>query len=164
MKKFVPVLLGLTLAASLTACATKTVKEAPSAAPQTTAAAMEETTEAPAETSGAETEAAAKTEDTVTAAATDYFKNFPEDKHMASVADLFAKIDAGEDMVIIDIRKPDDYAAGHLKGAWNIPYGAAVAESLDKIPDDTPVYVNCYTGQTSSQTVALLNAAGKLTP
>ena len=83
MKKFVPVLLGLTLAASLTACATKTVKEAPSAAPQTTAAAMEETTEAPAETSGAETEAAAKTEDTVTAAATDYFKNFPEDKHMA---------------------------------------------------------------------------------
>lgn len=161
MKKIVPVLLGLTLAASLTACATKTVKEAPTAAPQTTAAAMEETTEAPAETSGAETEAAAKTEDTVTAAATDYFKNFPEDKHMASVADLFAKIDAGEDMVIIDIRKPDDYAAGHLKGAWNIPYGAAVAESLDKIPDDTPVYVNCYTGQTSSQTVALLNAAGK---
>ena len=161
MKKIVPVLLGLTLAASLTACATKTVKEAPTAAPQTTAAAMEETTEAPAETSGAETEAAAKTEDTVTAAATDYFKNFPEDKHMASVADLFAKIDAGEDRVIIDIRKPDDYAAGHLKGAWNIPYGAAVAESLDKIPDDTPVYVNCYTGQTSSQTVALLNAAGK---
>lgn len=91
MKKIVPVLLGLTLAASLTACATKTVKEAPTAAPQTTAAAMEETTEAPAETSGAETEAAAKTEDTVTAAATDYFKNFPEDKHMASVADLFAK-------------------------------------------------------------------------
>lgn len=60
MKKIVPVLLGLTLAASLTACATKTVKEAPTAAPQTTAAAMEETTEAPAETSGAETEAAAK--------------------------------------------------------------------------------------------------------
>ena len=85
MKKIVPVLLGLTLAASLTACATKTVKEAPTAAPQTTAAAMEETTEAPAETSGAETEAAAKTEDTVTAAATDYFKNFPEDKHMASL-------------------------------------------------------------------------------
>ena len=41
MKKIVPVLLGLTLAASLTACATKTVKEAPSAAPQTTAAALE---------------------------------------------------------------------------------------------------------------------------
>lgn len=80
---------------------------------------------------------------------------------MINVKDLFAKMDAGEDMLIIDIRQPDAYAEGHLKGAVNIPYGPAVAENLEKIPDDVMLYVNCYSGQTSSQTVALLNIAGK---
>ena len=99
--------------------------------------------------------------DTVEDAALAYFANFPDDKHNIKVADLFAKMDAGEDMVIIDIRAADDYAAGHLKGAYNLPYGAAVADGLEYIPDDTPVYVNCYSGQTSSQTIALMNVAGK---
>lgn len=98
--------------------------------------------------------------DVVADAAMGYFANFPEDKHMINVPDLFVKMDAGEDMLIIDIRKPEDYAAGHLKGAVNIPY-ATVADALDVIPDDVPLFVNCYSGQTSSQTVALLNVAGK---
>ena len=54
----------------------------------------------------------------------------------------------------------DAYAEAHLKGAVNIPYGT-VAASLELIPDDVPVYVNCYSGQTSSQTTALLRIAGK---
>lgn len=157
MKKNILVLLGIGVALSISACATKTVTE--TAAPATTAAV---TTAAPAETTAAATTAAPAAEsDVVKTAALDYFKNFPDDKHMIVVKDLFAKIDAGEEMVIIDIRKPEDYAAGHLKGAYNVPYGPAVAEALTRIPDDVPVYVNCYTGQTSSQTVALLNVAGK---
>lgn len=164
MKKIVPVLLGLGLAVSLSACASKTVKETTAAPQPATTVAVTETTAAPETTAAAGTEAAkAETPagDTVKEAAMAYFAEFPEDKHMIVVKDLFAKIDAGEDMVIIDIRRADDYAQGHLKGAWNIPYGPAVAEALTIIPDDTPVYVNCYTGQTSSQTVALLNIAGK---
>lgn len=112
-----------------------------------------------AETQTPETDAPAET-DVVAEAAMAYFAEFPDDKHMSSVADLFKKIDDGEEMLIIDIRNAEDYEKGHLKGAVNIPY-ATVAESLDIIPNDIPVYVNCYTGQTSSQTVALLNVAGK---
>lgn len=127
-------------------------------------------TNAPAETQTpvAETQApeseAPETEapetDVVAEAAMGYFANFPEDRHMISVADLFVKMDAGEDMLIIDIRAAEDYAEGHLKGAVNVPY-ATVGENLDIIPDDVPIFVNCYSGQTSSQTVALLNIAGK---
>lgn len=126
-------------------------------------------TPAATETPAVETPAAPETQapetevpetDTVAEAAMGYFANFPEDKHMINVPDLFVKMDAGEDMLIIDIRKPEDYAAGHLKGAVNVPYGT-VGEALDIIPDDVPLYVNCYSGQTSSQAVALLNAAGK---
>ena len=158
MRKYIPVLLCTMLAVSLSACATKTVTETATAAPAATEAPAETSAETSKETGTAaqETMAGPANEDTVKEAAMAYFAEFPDDKHMIVVPDLFKKIDAGEDMFIIDIRRAEDYAQGHLKGAVNIPYGPEVAEALDRIPDDTPVYVNCYTGQTSSQTVALL--------
>ena len=154
MRKYLLVILGATAALSLSACATKTVTE-------TATASLAAATTAAEAVPDQGTEEAKPQEDTLKAAAMAYFADFPEDRHMILVPDLFEKMDAGEDMLIIDIRRPEDYAQGHLKGAVNIPYGPDVAEKLDKIPDDVPVYVNCYTGQTSSQTVALLNVAGK---
>ena len=162
MKKMIPVLLAAMAAVSLSACATKTVTETATAAPAATEAPVETSADTREETEAAEeTKAEESKTDTVKEAAMAYFAEFPDDKHMIVVPDLFEKIDAGEDMFIIDIRRPEDYTQGHLKGAVNLPYGADVADNLDKIPDDVPVYVNCYTGQTSSQTVALLNVAGK---
>ncbi|MCI8837492.1 MAG: rhodanese-like domain-containing protein [Hungatella sp.] len=170
MKKILPIILtAAVLGTAATGCAAKTVQETTAApAAQTTAAETTkaaETTQAAAEddTKAEETTAAAEADaaDPVKEAAISYFADFPEDRHMINVADLFVKMDAGEDMLIIDIRQPDAYAEGHLKGAVNIPYGPAIAENLDKIPDDVMLYVNCYSGQTSSQTVALLNIAGK---
>lgn len=166
MKKYIPVLLGAALAVSLSACATKTVTETTTAAVETAAAEASGAAVAGAETKAegpaeaGESQESAGT-DVVKEAAMAYFAEFPDDKHMIVVPDLFVKMDAGEDLFIIDIRKEEDYAQGHLTGAVNIPYGSAVAENLEKIPDDVPVYVNCYTGQTSSQTVALLNVAGR---
>ena len=98
---------------------------------------------------------------TVAEKAAAYFANFPADKHVVSVANLLERVAAGEDICVLDIRSAEDYAAGHIQGAINVPYGVAVAESLDKIPDDIPVLVYCYSGQTASQTIALLNLAGK---
>lgn len=169
MKKILPVILtAVLLGSTVSGCAAKTVQETTAApAPQTTAAETKaeaaETTkaEADAETKAEETKAQSEAADPVKEAAMNYFADFPEDRHMINVEDLFAKMDAGEDMLIIDIRQPDAYAEGHLKGAVNIPYGPAIAENLNKIPDDVMLYVNCYSGQTSSQTVALLNIAGK---
>lgn len=119
---------------------------------------------------GGNEEAAAPAEETPVASETNvveeaalaYFANFPADKHVISPADFFAKIDAGEEMFIIDIRTPEDYAKGHIKGAVNLPFGnQSIAQNLEIIPDDVPVYVYCYTGQTASQTIAVLNVAGK---
>ena len=116
---------------------------------------------------GAKTEAPAETppvaESTVVADATmSYFSNLPATNNMITAEDLFAKIDAGEEMFIIDVRSADDYALGHLKGAVNLPFAsAAIAENLEFIPDDVPVFVNCYTGQTASQVTVVLNVAGK---
>ena len=103
--------------------------------------------------------AVAVKDNVVTKAAKDYFANYTDRKKQ--VADVTKLIDENaSNYLIIDIRRADDYAANHLKGAVNIPY-ATIGESLEMIPDDIPVYLNCYSGQTASQTVALLATAGK---
>jgi len=70
------------------------------------------------------------------------------------------KVRAGEDMLILDIRQPDVYAEGHVKGAVNVPWGPDIAKSIDFLPTDKPVMVYCYTGQTANQANALLNFIG----
>ena len=89
-----------------------------------------------------------------------YFAEMPSDIYKIKQDAFIEKVKAGEDMFVLDIRQPDVYAEGHIKGAVNAPWGTAVSENLDKIPADKPVYVYCYTGQTAGQTVTLLNLAG----
>ena len=65
--------------------------------------------------------------------------------------------------VVLDVRQAKDYAAGHIKGAVNVPYGPEISKNLDNIRaigKDKTVIVVCYTGQTAGQTDSLLNAAG----
>ncbi|MBB6479783.1 rhodanese-like domain-containing protein [Spirochaeta isovalerica] len=97
--------------------------------------------------------------DTVKAASEAYFAEYPGSR-IIPADKVFAAIDANEDFLIVDIRRAEDYANGHLKGAVNAPWGPALADALNWLPDDIPVYVNCYTGQTAGQTVAVLNIAG----
>lgn len=97
----------------------------------------------------------------VTEKAMAYFANYDGTKVVIKPADLFAKMDAGDDMLILDVRQADAYEAGHLIGAVNVPLGMDVAEKLANIPDDVQVYVYCYTGQTASQVTVLLNVAGR---
>ena len=142
MKKLLSLVLCLVLVLSMAACGNNAGTTEPTTAPVE-------------ESKGTETKA-----NVVEEAAMAYFANFADDKNMISVAKLLEKIAANEEIVIIDIRRADDYAAGHLKGAINVPYGAAVAENLELIPDDVMVYVNCYSGQTSSQTLGILRLLG----
>lgn len=106
------------------------------------------------------TPAVAPETDVVAEEAMAYFTNMPQDIYKISQDDFIAKVKANEDMFILDIRQPDVYEAGHIKGAVNMPWGAAIAENLSKLPNDKPIMVYCYTGQTAGQTVALLNVAG----
>ncbi|MCI9363636.1 MAG: rhodanese-like domain-containing protein [Oscillospiraceae bacterium] len=99
--------------------------------------------------------------DVVESRAMAYFAQFPENTHVISAKDFLAKVANGDNMFIIDLRSSEDYAKGHIKGAVNVPFGSDVAKALNQIPDNRPVFVYCYTGQTASQTTALLNVAGK---
>lgn len=64
---------------------------------------------------------------------------------------------------ILDLRRADAYALGHIKGAINVPYGPDIAKNLDAIraiAKDKTLVVACYTGQTAGQADSLLNVAG----
>ena len=74
-------------------------------------------------------------------------------------ADLNLKIAEDEDMTILSLRSADHYATGHIPGAINIGLGD-LADNLDKLDTDAPVYVYCYTGHSAAQAAALLNLLG----
>lgn len=108
----------------------------------------------------------AETSATVTDAVANYFNNIPVvgDSYKISEADLKAALEKNPNgYLVIDIRKADAYAKGHIKGAVNLPYGPAIGDNLAKIrtaANGKTVVVACYTGQTAGQTDSLLNLAG----
>lgn len=60
---------------------------------------------------------------------------------------------------VIDVREPDEYAAGHVPGAYNIPLGH-VEPRLFEVDVTTPVYVICRSGFRSTQATLLMTKLG----
>lgn len=60
---------------------------------------------------------------------------------------------------IIDVRTPEEFAAGHLKGAVNIPL-QQIRQRLDEVPKDRPVYLHCRTSQRSYNAIMALQGRG----
>ncbi len=79
-------------------------------------------------------------------------------------ADLYANLNDGDktnDPYLIDIRAAADYANGHIPGAVNMTAKDLFsADGLAKLPKNKQIVVNCYTGQTASQTTAGLRMLG----
>ncbi len=92
-------------------------------------------------------------------AANAYFADYPGSR-IIPASKVFEAIDEDGDFLILDIRKAGDYAEGHLQGAVNAPWGPELAKAIEWLPDDMPIYVNCYSGQTAGQATAVLNIAG----
>jgi rhodanese-related sulfurtransferase len=60
---------------------------------------------------------------------------------------------------LLDVREPEEWAAGHAPDAVHIPMGQLV-ERLGELPADDPVYVICRSGGRSARVAAYLNANG----
>ena len=61
--------------------------------------------------------------------------------------------------VVIDVRQPEEYVAGHVAGAQLIPLADVVAR-LDEVPADRPVYIICQSGVRSLKAAQFLRASG----
>ncbi len=71
--------------------------------------------------------------------------------------DLGQKIKEGAQ--IIDVRTPDEFRGGHVKGATNIPLDR-LAGQLGKIDKNKPVITCCRSGARSGMAADMLKNAG----
>ena len=84
--------------------------------------------------------------------------------HAANAADqqpqvAWEKIAAGA--MVLDVRTPEEFAAGHLANAVNIPFEQVAAEFAKRgIAKDAPVVLYCRSGRRSSIATEALVAAG----
>ena len=74
-----------------------------------------------------------------------------------SVADAAVLRDDGA--VIVDVREPDEWAAGHIPGAILIPLGE-LPSRLGDVPPNRPIVVVCRSGNRSAQGRDILLGAG----
>jgi len=61
--------------------------------------------------------------------------------------------------LLIDVREPSEYRAGHIPQAINIPL-RTLSQNLDKIDGNQPVIVYCSTGYRSAMGVMTLHLLG----
>ncbi|MBM3141271.1 MAG: MBL fold metallo-hydrolase, partial [Chloroflexi bacterium] len=61
--------------------------------------------------------------------------------------------------VPLDVREPDEFAAGHIDGALHIPLGSLPGRE-STVPRDRPVVVYCGHGERAATAVSLLERAG----
>lgn len=59
----------------------------------------------------------------------------------------------------VDVRTPEEYASGHAYRAINIPLDT-LAENLNKLEKNEPVYLICQTGSRSKKAAQLLIETG----
>ncbi|MHB1313963.1 MAG: FAD-dependent oxidoreductase [Christensenellales bacterium] len=62
-------------------------------------------------------------------------------------------------IALLDIRAEEDYNAGHIEGAVNIPL-TQLRERMKELDPAKPLYINCYTGLTSYIACRMLTQHG----
>ena len=70
----------------------------------------------------------------------EYFRD-PEVLEPVHSADLLGRLDAGE-VTVLDVRPPDEYAAGHIPGAISMPY-EEIERRLAELPSDGEIVAYC---------------------
>ena len=74
------------------------------------------------------------------------YQQFPQ----VAPADLQARLAAGEAIVVIDVREPDEFARGKIPGSYTIPRGMLEMQIDGRLPHDTTVVLYCGGGGRSA--------------
>jgi len=75
--------------------------------------------------------------------------------------ELKAKMDAGEDFVLVDVREPAEYEIVKIPGSVLIPKGEILdGSALAQLPQDRQIVLHCKSGVRSAEALAAVKAAG----
>ena len=76
-----------------------------------------------------------------------------------TVKELKAKMDAGDDIELIDVRQPDEYAMAKIEGAKLIPL-PEIVQRMNEIDGSKEIIVHCKMGGRSARAIEFLQASG----
>ena len=89
-----------------------------------------------------------------------YMKALPvESLNLISVQSLKDKIEKNEEMVILDVRRDEEWEKGHIQGARHV-YVGHLEENLDKVPRNSPIIVYCDSSRRSNIAASILKKNG----
>ncbi|MBU0934158.1 MAG: sulfurtransferase [Spirochaetes bacterium] len=94
-------------------------------------------------------------EDTAKVAGTTFGNNMVSEENAKAILDA-----ADASVQFVSMRRPDDYAKGHVPTAINFPFGATMWDGLANLPTGKKLISYCYSGQTANQGIALLRLLG----
>lgn len=156
---------GLAVALSLSACGSDDSSEAPQASPTPQAEATPEElpddywpdgSESPSETMSDEEWNDVK----------EGILDFKVAQDYAVIVDptTYKEISAAEDVVVVDIRLPEEYEMGHIPGSLNLPIGVGneqwVTDLSNSVEKDTVVAVYCKSDVRSARAADMAKEAG----
>jgi len=62
--------------------------------------------------------------------------------------ELKARLDNGDELIVVDMRQAWEYQSGHIPGAKNI-FLQEIPARIDELPKDTDIVFQCWSGLTS---------------
>ena len=86
------------------------------------------------------------------------YLTIPQDRAKAEMDDLTAQ---GKPFILLDVRRADEFAEGHIAGALLLPNEEIGTTRPDLLPDlDVPIYVYCRSGRRSLEAAKKLATMG----
>ncbi|MCK9898965.1 sulfurtransferase [Parafrankia colletiae] len=83
----------------------------------------------------------------------------PEQIPTVTVTELPVQLPAEGGPMLVDVREPNEWAAGHIDGAVHIPMGEILAR-IGEVPRERDVVVVCRSGARSARVTAHLAREG----
>ena len=74
--------------------------------------------------------------------------------------DVKAKLDAGEQFTLLDVREPWEFEVSHITGAKQMPMGDVPSRAHQELDPDEPIVVVCHHGVRSLNVTNWLRQQG----
>lgn len=98
----------------------------------------------------------------IATAADDYLTNLPDQRYQLPV-DVFIRdqVNHSKDWFIVDVRTPDEFAAGHVDGAINMPLNEFMRH-LNELPSSksASILLYCHTQKRATHALVILHELG----
>ena len=85
----------------------------------------------------------------------------PAEYHKISASDAKARLDSGDELILLDVRTKEEFDAGHIAGAVLLPNETILDSQPDALPDlNAEILIYCRSGNRSAQAANKLVAMG----